>query len=150
MNIKRTDPGDLVNKPTIKSSNIMDDILPQFLALSELLLEIDKNNNFYCGLSKGDQQQRFHAQLLMEEDPLMPSSLQKRNIIESVSGICNVYAESSTVNMYTGAHDAQFVPNHQSNNPSSSPTAKDTMVSMKKVFRIGCQPPMGCTLSPHC
>jgi hypothetical protein len=55
MNIKRMDPGDLVNKPTIKSSNVMDGILPQFLALSELLLEIDKNNDFYCGLSKGDQ-----------------------------------------------------------------------------------------------
>ena len=55
MNIKRTDPGDLVNKPTIKSSNVTDGILPQFLALSELLLEIDKNNDFYCGLSKGDQ-----------------------------------------------------------------------------------------------
>jgi hypothetical protein len=64
----------------------------------------------------------------------MPSSLQKRNIIELVSGICNVYAKSSTIKMYTGAHDAHFVPDHQSNNPSSSPTGTDTMVSMKKKF----------------
>jgi hypothetical protein len=120
MNIKRMDPGDLVNKPTIKSSNVTDGILPQFLALSELLLEINKNNDFYCGLLKGDQQQRLHAQLLMEEDPLMPPSLQKKNIIESVLGICNVYTKSSTVDMYTGAHDAHFIPDHQSNNPSSS------------------------------
>jgi hypothetical protein len=85
----------------------------------------------------------------MEEDPLMSPSVQKRNIIESVSGICNLYAKSSTVDMYTGAHDAQFIPDHQSKNPSSSPTAKDTMASMKKSFANGCQPPMGCTLSPH-
>ena len=61
----------------------------------------------------------------------------KRNIIESVSGICNVYAKSSTVDMYTGAHDAHFIPDHQSNNPSSSPTGNDTMVSMKKSFPNG-------------
>jgi hypothetical protein len=55
MNLKRAHPGDLVNKPTIKSCNVTDGILSQFVALSELLLEIDKNNDFYCGLSKGDE-----------------------------------------------------------------------------------------------
>jgi hypothetical protein len=74
----------------------------------------------------------------MCEDPLMPPSLQKRNIIESVSGICNVYAKSSTVDMYTGAHDAQFVPDHQSNIPCSSlQTTKDNGFNEKKFSKWG-------------
>ena len=72
MNLKRAHPGDLVNKPTIKSCNVTDGILSQFVALSELLLEIDKNNDFYCGLSKGDERRKLHAQCLMDADPLIP------------------------------------------------------------------------------
>jgi hypothetical protein len=75
MNLKRAHPGDLVNKPTIKSCNVTDGILSQFVALSELLLEIDKNNDFYCGLSKGDERRKLHAQCLMDADPLIPPNI---------------------------------------------------------------------------
>jgi len=50
MNMKQTNPGNLVNCPTIKTSNVTDGILPQFVVLSDLLLEINKDNKFYCGL----------------------------------------------------------------------------------------------------
>jgi hypothetical protein len=55
-----------------KSCNATDGILSQFVALSELLLEINKNNDFYCRLSKGDEQWKLHAQCLMDADPLIP------------------------------------------------------------------------------
>ena len=40
---------------SLKSENVTDCILPQFVALSELLLEIDKGHEFYCGLRKGNE-----------------------------------------------------------------------------------------------
>jgi hypothetical protein len=50
LNIKRTDDiNDLVNRPTIKSANVTDGILPQFVVLSKLLLEVDTRKEFYCG-----------------------------------------------------------------------------------------------------
>jgi hypothetical protein len=44
-----------VNRPTLKKENVTDGILPQFVALSELLLEGDKNHDFYCGLLIGNK-----------------------------------------------------------------------------------------------
>jgi dihydroorotase len=40
----------------------------------------------------------------MEKDPLIPEELHNRNIIESVSGICNVYLTDQKGNMFTGVH----------------------------------------------
>jgi hypothetical protein len=67
----------------------------------------------------------------MDADPQIPPDIQKRNVIESVLGICNVYSKSSTIDMFTGAHHAQLVADHQSTNPSSSLTTKDTLLAMK-------------------
>ena len=53
MNLKKSSPRDLVNKATLKVDNVTDCILPQFCFLTELLLEIDINNEFYCGLVAG-------------------------------------------------------------------------------------------------
>jgi hypothetical protein len=53
LNMKRNGSHGLVNAPTIKSENVTDGILPQFVALSELLLEIDKSQQFYCGIPEG-------------------------------------------------------------------------------------------------
>jgi hypothetical protein len=50
MNIGKNNTHDLVNRPTLKKENVTDGILPQFVALSEFLLEVDKNHDFYCGL----------------------------------------------------------------------------------------------------
>jgi hypothetical protein len=61
LNIRRNNPHDLVNRPTLKKENVMDGILPQFVALSELLLEVDKNHDFYCGLMVGNKQRVDHA-----------------------------------------------------------------------------------------
>ena len=76
-------------------------MLPQFAVLSELLLEVDKDHKFYCGLSKGNDRRVLHAQSLMKEDPTIPNKIQKKNVIESVSGICNVYSWASAGDMFT-------------------------------------------------
>jgi hypothetical protein len=76
-------------------------MLKQFAVLSELLLEVDKDNKFYCGLSKGNNQHVLHAESLMKEDPTIPNRIQKKNVIESVSGICNVYSWASERDMFT-------------------------------------------------
>jgi hypothetical protein len=56
LNIKRTDdPHDIVNRPTIKSANVTDGILPQFVLLSTLLLAVDTESEFYCGLVAGNK-----------------------------------------------------------------------------------------------
>jgi hypothetical protein len=68
----------------------------------------------------------------MDADPLIPPNIRERNVIESISGICNVYSKSSTIDMFTGAHHAQLVADHQSKDPSSSLTTKDTLLAMKK------------------
>jgi hypothetical protein len=62
MNLKKSSPRDLVNKVTLKVDNVMDCILPQFCFLTELLLEIDINNEFYCGLVAGNERRKQHAQ----------------------------------------------------------------------------------------
>jgi hypothetical protein len=41
LNMKKSSPGALLNKPTVKKDNVTDAILPQFAVLLELLLEID-------------------------------------------------------------------------------------------------------------
>ena len=128
MNIKRSDPSDIVNRPTIKTANVTNGMLPQFIALSELLLEIDKSNQFYCGLSEGNARRVHHAERLMAEDPLIPKEERKRNVLESVSGICNVYAKVSPTDMFAGAHNSEFGADHQSSTMLAlTKNAKDVM-----------------------
>jgi hypothetical protein len=118
MNMKQSDSHDLVKRPTIKTANVTDGILPQFVVLSNLLLEIDKDHKFYCGLAAGNARQIYHAECLMEEDPLIPDKTRKRNVIESVSGICNVYSKASSSDMFMDAHNAKLGADHSG---SSSP-----------------------------
>jgi hypothetical protein len=54
MDFKRTNPDDMVTRPSIKSANVSDGILCQFIVLSDILLEMDKDNEFYCGLTAGN------------------------------------------------------------------------------------------------
>jgi len=61
MDFKRTNPNDMVNSPSIKSANVSDGILCQFIVLSDLLLEIDKDNEFYCGFMSGNNHRIRHA-----------------------------------------------------------------------------------------
>jgi hypothetical protein len=44
LNLKKSSPCDLVNQPTLKDDNVKDCILPEFITLMELLLEIDADN----------------------------------------------------------------------------------------------------------
>jgi hypothetical protein len=44
LNLRQMTPSDVVNSPSIKKENVGDGILPQFVALSELLLEVDSSN----------------------------------------------------------------------------------------------------------
>ena len=128
MNIKQSDPSDIVNRPTIKTANVTDGMLPQFIVLSELLLEIDKDNEFYCGFSEGNARRVHHAERLMAEDPLIPKEERKRNVLESVSGICNVYAKVSPTDMFAGAHNSEFGADHQSSTMLAlTKNAKDVM-----------------------
>jgi hypothetical protein len=132
MNIRKNKPGDLVNRPTLKRENVLDGILPQFVALSKLLLEVDKNHDFYCGLLVGNQQRMDHAQRLMEEDILIPEDVQKQNVLESVSGICNVYFKASQRDMFSRSHKLAFGVDHSvpvATQQASwiTPTKKDKM-----------------------
>jgi hypothetical protein len=115
--MKRNGARGLVNAPTIKSENVTDGILPQFVALSEILLEIDKSRQFYCGFPEGEGRRSHHAQLLMDEDRLIPPDTRIKNVIESVSGICNVYQRASKSSMYSGAHSAIIGVDHQTSRP---------------------------------
>jgi hypothetical protein len=123
MNFKKSSPGDLVNAATLKVDNVTDCILPQFCYLTELLLEVDINNEFYCGLVAGNERRQEHAQRLMEEDPLLPKYLHDKNVIESVSGICNVYSTDNKGNMFAGADGANFGAIH-SNGGGQKPAPK--------------------------
>jgi hypothetical protein len=86
----------------MKSDNVTDGILPHFAYLSQLLLEIDQDNRFYCGMEAGNERRKKHARKLMESDPLLSKDLIDTNVIESVSGIFNVYATNQKGDMSTG------------------------------------------------
>jgi hypothetical protein len=45
----------MVNRLTIKSANVTDGILPQFVLLSMLLLEVDTRKDFYFGMLAGKE-----------------------------------------------------------------------------------------------
>jgi hypothetical protein len=100
MDFKRTNPDDMVSRPSIKSANVSDGILCQFIVLSDLLLEIDKDKEFNCGFMAGNVHQIHHAWRLMDEDPLIHDSDKERNVLESVSGICNIYSKASTSDIW--------------------------------------------------
>ena len=70
----------------------------------------------------------------MDADLLIPPNIRKRNVIESISGTCNVYSKSSSIYMFTGAYHAHLVANHQSTNSSSLMTTKDTLLAMKNKY----------------
>jgi hypothetical protein len=147
LNIKQNDLSDIVNRPTIKTANVTDGILPQFIALSDLLLEVDRDNKFYCGLLEGNARRIRHAQCLMDEDPLIPPHDQKRNVIESVSGICNVYSRVSSTYMFTGAHNSELGADHRSTGTQGAATnAKDVMKARFKEWRVHLK---WVTLFPH-
>jgi hypothetical protein len=110
-----------VTRPSIKITNVLDGMLPQFIVLSDLLLDMDKDHEFYCGPVEGNHRRIHHAHRLMDEDPLISPEDCERNVIESVSGICNVYWKASSDNMFTGAHTAKFGVDH-----GSSPTPQST------------------------
>jgi hypothetical protein len=74
----------------------------------------------------------------MEEDPLIPTKDRAKNVIESVSGICNLYSKYSSEDMFTGAHVAELGTDH-SRGPKTvkqSPKGKRTTTkeSMKAKF----------------
>ena len=117
LDFKRNNPNDMVTHPSIKSANVSDGMLQQFIVLSDLLLEVDKDNDFYCGLTAGNDRRIRHAQRLMNEDPLIPKRDKERNVIESVSGICNIYSKASKSDMFTGAHEVQVALDHSAISP---------------------------------
>ena len=64
----------------------------------------------------------------MAEDPLIQKEDRKKNVIESVSGICNVYSKVSPTDMFAGAHFSEFGADHQSSTAQAVTTnAKDVM-----------------------
>jgi hypothetical protein len=77
---------------------------PEFITLTELLLDVDRDNDFYCGLEAGNERRKRHAQRLVEKDPLIPKVLHDKNALESVSAICNVYSSDKKGNMFAGVH----------------------------------------------
>ena len=71
----------------------------------------------------------------MEEDPLIPKAIGRKNVIESVSGICNVYQKASTSVMYAGARHAQFVADHGTSLPQQDMScASNNKDQMKDKF----------------
>jgi hypothetical protein len=105
MNLKKGNPQELVNRATHKSANVTDRMLPQFKFLTDILLELDPTHDFYCGPVVGNYRRKQHAQKLMEDDPTIPLDIVEKNVIESVSGILNVYSTNEkgaqTVNART-------------------------------------------------
>ena len=65
----------------------------------------------------GEGQRSHHAQLLMDEDRLIPPDTCIKNVIESVSGICNIYQRASKSSMYSSAHSAIIGVDHQTSRP---------------------------------
>jgi hypothetical protein len=69
----------------------------------------------------------------MDEDCLIPPETHLKNVIESVSGICNVDQRASNTCMYSGAHNAIFGANHQITRPrqgtSRGSNKKDLMIA---------------------
>jgi hypothetical protein len=102
VNIRRTDPNDedKITCPSIKKANVSDGILPQFAVLSKLLLEVDKDNQFYCGMVSGDKRRQECARLLMDDDPNISKFECDQNVLESVSGLSNTYLKNSSNDMF--------------------------------------------------
>jgi hypothetical protein len=102
MNLKKGNPQELVNRATHKSANVTDRMLPQFKFLTDILLELDPTHDFYCGPVVGNYRRKQHAQKLMEDDPTIPLDIVEKNVIESVSGILNVYSTNEKGDMFSG------------------------------------------------
>ena len=126
---EKNSPGDLVNQPTLKDDNVKDCILPEFITLTELLLDIDAGKDIYCGLEAGNERQKKHAQRIMESDPLIPKELHSKNVIESVSGICNVYSKERNGNMLVGVPGQNKSP--EKNIKTRQETMKDKFANWK-------------------
>ena len=83
----------------------------------------------------------------MDEDPLVPPHDRKRNVIESVSGICNVYSRVSSTYMFTGAHNSKLGADHRSTGTQGAATnAKDVMKARFIEWRVELK---WVTLFPH-
>jgi hypothetical protein len=135
LNIKQSNPRALVGRPTAKKANVTDGILPQFAVLSSLLLEIDPNNEFYCGRKLGNERRIRHARQLMDADTLLPEEIRESNVIESLSGISNLYCTTSQGDMYSGVDVDKVCSDHSTTSSASSSggshgsTKKDIMKS---------------------
>jgi len=116
LNIRRTDPNDKdkTTRPSIKKANVSDGILPQFVVLSKLLLEVDKEKQFYCGLVSGDKRRQECARLLMDDDPKFSRIECDQNVLESVSGLSNIYLKNSNDDMFARAWESDVVLDHDS------------------------------------
>jgi hypothetical protein len=143
MNLKKSNPGDLVTRATLKSDNVTDRILPQFLLLSDILLEIDQGNEFYCGMVAGDERRKRHAKQLMEADPSIPKRSHDNNVIESITGICNVYTTNQKGGMFRGE------PGCGKSTELQKDCSKETQEAMMNKFAKWKIDPKWIVLFPH-
>ena len=91
LNMRQANPGDLVNRPTIKTENITDGILPVFNTLSAIIDQMDPHYKFHCDRDDREERRKMFAEKLMEEDPYLSRKECCNNFIEGVSGISNVF-----------------------------------------------------------
>jgi hypothetical protein len=79
-------PSNVINSPSIKKENVDDGILTQFVALSELLQEVDGSNEFYCGTTRsggGNEQRLQYALKLMNKESHMSQAAERdKNVLK--------------------------------------------------------------------
>jgi hypothetical protein len=69
----------------------------------------------------------------MEEDPLIPKKDHNKNVIESVSGICNLYYKYSSDDMFMGDHVAEIGADHSGGNLTVRQSPRKKVIGAKTV-----------------
>jgi hypothetical protein len=136
LDIRQRNPEDLVTMPSFKKTNVEDKILPQFVVLSKLLLEVDSERRFYCGRVAGDSRRRTYAQPIMEEDPELTMRQREENVLECVSAISNLYMkDKKTKEMFAAADNAELTVHRCHSTVSTTCSTEDNKkIAMKTKF----------------
>jgi hypothetical protein len=71
----------------------------------------------------------------MEEDPLIQKKDITKNVIESVSRICNLYSKSSSEDMFTGAHVTEMGSDHSRQSKGVKQTMNKKYSTTKKSMK---------------
>jgi hypothetical protein len=82
----------------------------------------------------GDKRQQECAQLVMDGDPKLSQSECDKNVLESVSGLSNIYLKNSNDDMFATSWEADVVLDHDSNRMTPTRSKRNKQSNRRTKF----------------